>query len=133
MDADTWDSSNMEVALSILDSLEFNQEELSGAICEYSEESFIEEYSLAVSAKNITSSGATIVFERTDPSITDELTFGEEFSIEKKVNDEWLEAEIVVGRGEKTKGYYCGKVHFILKGRIKVLVLPFCVLSVNNV
>ena len=84
MDADTWDSSNMEEALSILDSLEFNQEELSGAICEYSEESFIEEYSLAVSAKNITSSGATIVFERTDPSITDELTFGEEFSIEKR-------------------------------------------------
>ena len=41
MDADTWDSSNMEEALSILDSLEFNQEELSGAICEYSEESFI--------------------------------------------------------------------------------------------
>lgn len=79
MDADTWDSSNME------------------------EESFIEEYSLAVSAKNIMSSGATIVFERTDPSITDELTFGEEFSIEKKVNDEWLEAEIVVGRGEKTR------------------------------
>lgn len=96
MDADAWDSSNMEEALSILDSLEFNQEELSGAICEYSEESFIEEYSLAVSAKNITSSGATIVFERTDPSITDELTFGEEFSIDKKVNDEWLEAEIVV-------------------------------------
>ena len=63
MDADTWDSSNME------------------------EESFIEEYSLAVSAKNIMSSGATIVFERTDPSITDELTFGEEFSIEKKVNE----------------------------------------------
>ena len=93
----------MEEALSILDSLAFNQEELSGAICEYSEESFIEEYSLAVSAKNITSSGATIVFERTDPSITDELTFGEEFSIEKKVNDEWLEAEIVVGRGEKTR------------------------------
>ena len=63
MDADTWDSSNMEEALSILDSLEFNQEELSGAICEYSEESFIEEYSLAVSAKNITSSSATIVFD----------------------------------------------------------------------
>ncbi len=60
------------------------------------DEAFIDKYSLEVSAKNITSTSATLVFTRMDASITDELTFGEEFTIDKKDGDEWTEVDTVI-------------------------------------
>lgn len=96
VDADVWSQEEMNTALEILDTLVFNQNEQSGAIYVDTDESFIDKYSLEVSAKNITSTSATLVFTRMDASITDELTFGEEFTIDKKDGDEWKEADPVI-------------------------------------
>lgn len=96
VDTDGWSQEEMNAALEILDSLAFDQNEQSGAIYVYTDESFIDKYSLEVSAKNITSTSATLVFTRMDMSITDELSFGEEFTIDKKDEYEWTEVDTVI-------------------------------------
>lgn len=91
-----WDESYMDQAMNILDSVIYNPNEQSGAIGIYESDSEISEISLMVSAKNISSTKATLIFHQYDNSITTELSFGEDFKIEKKDGASWKEADIVV-------------------------------------
>ncbi len=86
----------MKQAIDILGTLKFNENDRSGAIGISYQDSWIEPISLGVSAKNISSCGATIVFEQVSTDSSKELSFGDEYIIEKKNMDGWEEAKIMV-------------------------------------
>lgn len=93
--ADWWENYSDQV-MNILDTLSYNPDEQGGAIGIYSSDSEIEELQLNVSVKDISMTKATLVFNQYDDNITTELSFGEDFKIEKKDGDSWKEVDIVV-------------------------------------
>ena len=63
----------------------------------YNDDSWMDEIKLDFSLKNISSTGATLVFSQHDPDAPKgELMYGEDYVIEVKRNGEWEEAPIVV-------------------------------------
>lgn len=95
-EVDDWDKSYLDESIEILDSVIYNADEQSGGIGVYDADSQVEELSLMVSAKKVSSTAATLVFNQYDRSITTELIFGEDFKLEKKEGTEWKEADIVL-------------------------------------
>lgn len=91
-----WGEAYLDELLEILNTLEFNSENQTGGIGIYetSSELGIDEGLLSVSAKNVSSTGATLVFHysiyREDESVmTDELCFGSYMPIAKRVGEDW--------------------------------------------
>ncbi len=95
-EVDGWNASYMEEAIEILDSVIYNPDDLAGAIGVYDAESEIQDLGLMVSVQAISPAGATLVFNQYDSSISTELSFGEDFKIEKKEGSSWREADIVL-------------------------------------
>jgi hypothetical protein len=91
-----WSGQELDQALAILDTVVFRAEEQTGAIGVYDEDSFMEEFCLSVSAKKITGTGATLVFCQSDSSLESELSFDEQLTVEKKTEEGWTEADVVV-------------------------------------
>ena len=83
--------------LDILETLSFEPDVKEGGAYIYSTESNIEKLGLFFSLKNITPTGATLVFNQhyTD-SPEGELIYGDDFVMEQKVNGNWEEAPIGV-------------------------------------
>lgn len=92
---DWWGVRENEV-MDILNTLEFDPEDTQGAIGIYQSGSDDGEIGLYVYVKNITGTSATICFQQYDEQYTGELTFGEDFFIQKKGEDgTWSDAPIV--------------------------------------
>lgn len=91
-----WQQTYSEQAIDILDSLVYNPNEQTGAIGIYHSDSEIENLCLSVSAKDISATKATLEFNQYEDGITTELSFGEDFKIEKWDGNTWNEADIVV-------------------------------------
>ena len=92
--ADTEDKQTPEINVTDDSSENVTKEE---GIYVYNEESQISEIALSFSLKNISSTGATLVFDQYDADAPKgELMFGEDFVIEVLKNGEWEEAPIPV-------------------------------------
>jgi hypothetical protein len=91
-----WEQETLEEAIGILDTLVYRADEQTGAIGEYERDSELEALGLMVSAKNISKTGATLVFQQFDSSVESELYFGENMIIEKKSESGWKEADIAL-------------------------------------
>ena len=92
---DDWWSEYSNQALDILDTLSYDQSIKEGGVYIDSEDSEIKEIALYFSLKNITPTGATLVFNQYDANAPKgELMYGEDFVIEVLKNGEWEEAPI---------------------------------------
>lgn len=92
---DDWWSEYGDQALDILDTLSYDQSVKEGGAYIYNEESEIKEIALYFSLKNITPTGATLVFNQYDADAPKGgLMYGEDFVIEVFKNGEWEEAPI---------------------------------------
>lgn len=92
---DSWWTDYSDQVMEILDTLVFQAADQTGAIGVYYEDSYLEKPAIMVWAVNISETGATIRFRQYDASIPEELSFGEDFKVEKKDGDNWQEADIV--------------------------------------
>ena len=94
---DEWWSEYSNQVLDILDTLLFDQNVKEGGVYVYNDDSWIDEIELDFSLKNISSTGATLVFSQHDPDAPKgELMYGEDYVIEVKKDGVWEEAPIVV-------------------------------------
>lgn len=94
---DDWWSEYSGQILDILDTLLFDRNVKEGGAYVYNDESWIEEIDLYFSLKNISSTGATLVFSQHNADAPKgELQYGEDYVIEVKKDGEWEKAPIVV-------------------------------------
>ena len=94
---DDWWSEYDDQALDILDTLSYDINVKEGGACIDSEESKIKEIALYFSLKNISSTGATLVFNQHDANAPKgELIYGEDFVIEVLKDGKWEEAPIPI-------------------------------------
>lgn len=94
---DNWWSKYGNQTLDILDTLSFDKDIKEGGAYVYSAESEVGEIGLSFSLKNISSAGATLVFNCYDEAApTGDLQFGDDFTIEILKDDKWEEAPITI-------------------------------------
>lgn len=101
-DVDKWWDAYKDDAMEILNTLEFEPDKAKGAIGVYKNDSDNSEISLNVSVRNITGKSAMIVFNQYEDENTDiaELTFGEDFAVQRKNADGSYESVPVIMDGE---------------------------------
>lgn len=87
---DSWWDKYSEEVMKILDTMTFNPDEQSGAIGILDEGSDLYDICLTLSATKITPTKATLNINQYDKSVPGELTFGEEFEIERKQGGKWV-------------------------------------------
>lgn len=94
---DDWWSEYSGQVIDILDTLMFDQNVKEGGAYVYNDESWINEIELHFSLKNISSTGATLVFNQHNADAPKgELQYGEDFVIEMLRNGEWEEVPIPI-------------------------------------
>ena len=85
-----WTTDEQQTALEILDSVAFDRERRSGCIGFYLPESEAEEIGLNLSLRDITPTGATLVWNVWDPEkASGQLQYGEGFTIEQWKEEAW--------------------------------------------
>lgn len=109
-DVDKWWDECGDDAMEILNTLEFEPDKAKGAIGVYENDSDDSEISLTVSVKNITAKSAVIVFNQYEDEVFNqneedntnkaELTFGEDFAVQRKNADGSYETVPVIIDGE---------------------------------
>lgn len=94
---DDWWSNNSSQVMEILDTLSFDQSVKEGGAYIYDAESDINEIGLHFYLKNISSTGATLVYNQYDADApTGELRYGEDFIIEVRQNNKWDSVPVIV-------------------------------------
>lgn len=94
---DDWWSEYGSQVLDILETLSFEQDDKEGGAYVYSKESEADKIGLYLSLKNISRTGATLVFHQYDAKApTGELQYGAEFSLELLKDGKWEEAPITI-------------------------------------
>lgn len=85
--------------MQILDTLQYDASEQTGAIGVYDEDSGNDEIGVQTVIRKVSKTAATVEFTRYDPQLEGEYMTGEYFSIEKKTGDQWekLDAKDDVG------------------------------------
>lgn len=90
-----WWSDYGDQALDILDTLGFDPDVKEGGAYVYSEESWIDEVELHFSLKNVSPTGATLVFDQHDAKAPKgQLIYGDDFVIEVLKDGKWEKAPI---------------------------------------
>lgn len=116
---DGWWSQYGAQVLEILDTLSFDKNVKEGGAYIYSEESEIEEIALQLSLKNISPTGATLVFDQYDKEApTGELDFGADYAIERLTDGKW---EALPGpvEGSESENYAFDAVAYLIKPESK--------------
>ena len=93
---DWWSEYDSQV-MDILETLSFDKGDKEGGVYVYSEESEADKIGLHFSLKNISRSGATLVFDQYDAEApTGDLQHGSEFVLEILKDGEWEEAPVTI-------------------------------------
>ena len=94
---DDWWSEYGSQVLDILETLSFDQDDKEGGVHVYSKESEAEKIGLYLSLKNVSRTGATLVFHQYDAKApTGDLQHGSEFVLEVLKDGNWEEASIAI-------------------------------------
>lgn len=94
---DEWWNDYSAQVLEILNTLSFDPDLKEGGAYVYNAESEISEIGLHFSLKNVSSTGATLVFNQYDADApTGELEYGEDFVIEQQRNGKWESVPVTV-------------------------------------
>ncbi len=94
--AENWWKQHGDEAMKILDTLSYEPDQQSGAIGVYEGNSEIPAIALSVCAEDISPKKCTLRFTQYDGEAITELSFGQEMRIEKKTDEGFQEADIVV-------------------------------------
>ena len=99
-DVDAWwnlDATNLltygDQVMQILDTLQYDASEQTGAIGVYDEDSGNDEIGVQTVIRKVSKTAATVEFMRHDPQLEGEYMTGEYFSIEKKNGNQWEELD----------------------------------------
>ncbi|MCM1263170.1 MAG: hypothetical protein NC313_10660 [Butyrivibrio sp.] len=93
---DWWSEYDAQV-LEILDTMSFDETIKEGGAYVYSRDSEAEQIALMLSLKNISSTGATLVFNQYDKEASDgTLQFGDDYVLEQLKDGEWEEVPVIV-------------------------------------
>ena len=99
-DVDAWwnlDATNLltygDQVMQILDTLQYDASEQTGAIGVYDEDSGNDEIGAQTVIRKVSKTAATVEFMRHDPQLEGEYMTGEYFSIEKKNGNQWEELD----------------------------------------
>lgn len=93
---DGWWEEGKDQVLDILDTLRFEPDVKEGAASIYYEDSEAYDIGLSLNVENISATGATILYNQYADKASGQLQYGEEYTIEKKENDKWVEVPVVV-------------------------------------
>lgn len=94
---DNWWKEYGDQVYDILDTLSFEPEVREGGAYVDSEQSELTEIGLYLSLKNVSATGATLVWNHYDPeSATGELQCGDDFVLQQKKDEQWEEVPVVV-------------------------------------
>lgn len=94
---DEWWNGYAAQVMDILNTLSFDREQKEGGAYVYNAESEISGIGLYFSLKNISSTGATLVFRQYDADApTGELEYGEDFVIEQRKDDKWEPVPVIL-------------------------------------
>lgn len=94
---DDWWSDYGTRVLDILETLSFDQDDKEGGAYVYSKESEADKIGMYLSLKNISRTGATLVFHQYDAKApTGELQYGTEFALEILKDGKWEDAPITI-------------------------------------
>lgn len=97
---DEWWNGYAAQVMDILDTLSFDPKQREGGAYVYDAGSEISEIGLYFSLKNISSTGATLVFRQYDAEApTGELEYGEDFVIERRNDESWDPVPVIVEGG----------------------------------
>lgn len=117
--ADEWWDEYGGQAMEILNTLSFDRTIKEGGVCVYTKESEIEEIALQLSLKNISHTGATLVFNQYDKEApTGELEYGAEYTIEQLKGGEWIELPGPV-EGSEHENLVFNAVAYLIKAEAK--------------
>ena len=94
--SDKWSEDISSELISVLDTLEFNTTSAEKATAYNKPDSENHKYGIVLSAKNITPKKALLKVRRYKKDSDYEITFGEDFILEKKTKDGWKEVDLVV-------------------------------------
>ena len=90
-----WDKED-DLSLAIVDSIKFDRDTVEGAVALNGNDSYIEKLHLSLQGSNVTNTGITISYELQNEKVYGEVFYGDDFVIEKKVDNEWKEIPVVV-------------------------------------
>lgn len=105
-DCDSWTDEMWEDALLILDTMKFDTTKTSGGIGQYIPESEDDTIAVMMSVTDVTPSGLTVHFRQYDKRDTEELTYGQAYTLQMQDGDSWENVPTIIDNGAFTdEGY----------------------------
>ena len=98
-DCDSWTEKMWDEAYELLDSLQYNDKNAEGGIGQYIPDSEVEAIGVMMDVRHVTPTGLTVHFRRYDNGYKGEMTYGEEYTLERLNNDVWEPVPTVIGDG----------------------------------
>ena len=105
-ECDSWTDEMWEEALSILDTLHFDEEKTEGGIGQYIPESEDDTIAVIMSVSNVTPSGLTVHFRQYDKRENIKLVYGDGYRLEALNGDTWEDVpRLIEERGNDEEGF----------------------------
>ena len=105
-DCSSWTDEMWDEALSILDTVKFDETKTEGGIGQYIPESENDTIAVMMEVNNVTPSGLTVHFRQYDKRDTQELTYGQAYTLQVLNGDKWENVPMIIDNGAFTdEGY----------------------------
>lgn len=105
-DCSSWTDEMWDEALSILDTVKFDETKTEGGIGQYIPESENDTIAVMMEVNNVTPSGLTVHFRQYDKRDTEELTYGQAYTLQVLNGDKWENVPMIIDNGAFTdEGY----------------------------
>lgn len=105
-DCSSWTDEMWDEALSILDTVKFDETKTEGGIGQYIPESENDTIAVMMEVNNVTPSGLTVHFRQYDKRDTEELTYGQAYTLQVLNGDKWENVPVIIDNGAFTdEGY----------------------------
>ena len=105
-DCSSWTDEMWDEALSILDTVKFDETKTEGGIGQYIPESENDTIAVMMEVNNVTTSGLTVHFRQYDKRDTEELTYGQAYTLQVLNGDKWENVPMIIDNGGFTdEGY----------------------------
>ena len=98
-DCDSWTDAMWEEALSVLDTMQFNDRIKEGGVGQFIRESENDEIAVIMEVDHVTASGLTVRFQQYDKRDAGELLYGEGYSLQVLNGDAWEDVPTIIGNG----------------------------------